>query len=201
MRKLLLLIPVLLLLAIAGIGVYLSPDDLATCDTGPNQRVVCQKADAIVALSGGNTSVRTAEAIKLYKAGWADYLIVSGAAKDETGPSNAAVMKQQAVSEGVPADRVITEEFGRTTHQNAQHTKELLASYEINRLIVVTSPYHQRRAGLEFRMIVGDEVAILNHPAPNDPDWGPFWWLTPRGWWLAGGELVKITATHAGESQ
>lgn len=145
--------------------------------------------------------MRAAEAIKLYNAGWADYIIFSGAAFDEASPSNAAVMKQQAIDADVPAGKIITEDTSRTTHQNAEKTAELLQRYSVNRLIVVTSPYHQRRAGLEFKTIAGSAVSILNHPAQGDPDWPWYWWLTPRGWWLAIGELAKVGATHAGESQ
>ncbi|HEY0965587.1 MAG TPA: YdcF family protein, partial [Candidatus Saccharimonadales bacterium] len=137
----------------------------------------------------------------LYKAGWAKYIIFSGAAFDEASPSNAAVMKQQAVDAGVPETSIITEDTSRTTHQNAEQTSKLLKEYGISRLIVVTSPYHQRRAGLEFKAIAGSEVAVLNHPAWGDPDWQWYWWATPRGWWLAIGELAKVGATHAGESQ
>lgn len=189
-------------LAIVGINAYLAPDDLRACGTTPDQgRDECQKADAIVAVSGGKTAARTAEAITLYKNGWANYLIFSGAAKDTTGPSNAAVMKQQALAAGVPERAIITENESQTTHQNAERTDQILREYSIYRLIVVTSPYHQRRAGLEFQNKTDESITILNHPAKNDPDWPSLWWLTPRGWWLAVGELVKITATHAGGSE
>ena len=201
MIKLLGIVAILLAVLVAAIGTYLSPDDLAKCQASPDTTVQCQKADAIVAVSGGNTSVRAAEAIKLFKAGWGERLIFSGAAQDTSGPSNALVMKNQAIAAGVPSDKIIIDEFSRTTHQNAEETDQLIQNYHISRLIVVTSPYHQRRAGLEFKQIFGPNVQVINHPASNDPDWPGYWWLTPRGWWLAGGELVKITVTHAGESQ
>ncbi len=188
-------------LMVISIGAYLSPDDLVRCGAKPTDLAGCEKVDAIVAVSGGNTSVRAAEAIKLYEAGWAKYIIFSGAAFDEASPSNAAVMKEQAIAAGVPEADILTEDTSRTTHQNAEQTSKLLEEYRISRLIVVTSPYHQRRAGLEFKAIAGDKVAVLNHPAWGDPDWQWYWWATPRGWWLAIGELVKVGATHAGESR
>lgn len=201
MIKLFIIVLVVIGVAIAVIGTYLSPDDLAVCEARPTATSGCQKADAIVAVSGGNTPVRAAEAIKLFKAGWGDRLIFSGAAQDTSGPSNALVMKHQAVEAGIPASKIDIDEFSRTTHQNAEQTDELVKDHEITRLIVVTSPYHQRRAGLEFKQIFGPGVQIVNHPAPDDSDWPAYWWLTPRGWWLAGGELVKIGAVHTGESQ
>ena len=194
-------VAIFLFLVVLSISAYLTPDDLARCGEKPSNLAGCHKVDAIVAVSGGNTAVRTAEAIRLYQAGWAEYLIFSGAAFDEASPSNASVMKQQAIRAGVPVAKIITEDMSRTTHQNAKETSSLLQRHGISRLIIVTSPYHQRRAGLEFKRIAGDNALILNHPATNDPDWQWYWWLTPRGWWLAVGELIKVTATHAGESQ
>ncbi len=204
MRNALLVVIGLLVMAIVLVSVYLTPDDLKQCSDVSNVDSSCMKADAIVVISGGNTATRTDEAIRLYNAGWADTLIVSGAAADTSGPSNAEVMKLQAVEAGVPEDAILVESFAQTTKQNAERTKELLVSAagaSMNRVILVTSPYHQRRANLEFTALAGDGITIINSPAPNDPDWSPLWWATPRGWWLAIGELVKIGAFYAGESR
>lgn len=201
MIKLLIIPFVLLALVIIFIGNYLAPDDLARCGETPTSEPGCQKADAIIAVSGGNTHVRTAEAIKLYKNGWANLLIFSGAAQDEYSPSNAEVMRVQAVREGVPEDKILIEPESRTTHQNAGNAEQLFKERDINQIIVVTSPYHQRRAGLEFQKLTDSSRQVRNHPATDDPDWSMWWWLTPRGWWLAVGEMVKIGAVQSGNSQ
>jgi uncharacterized SAM-binding protein YcdF (DUF218 family) len=202
-RNLLLIILGIFVIFITVVSMYLTPDELRNCPT-VSQTTNCQKADAIVAVSGGNTSVRAAEAIRLYKQGWADTLIFSGAAADTSGPSNAEVMRTQAIKAGVPSKSIEVESSSQTTKQNAERVKALLVkvgSGSANRVILVTSPYHQRRASLEFKSLIGDGITIVNHPAPNDPDWQKIWWLTPRGWWLAIGELVKIGAYYAGESR
>lgn len=203
MRNALLALLGVLAISIAIISVYLTPDDLKSCEEVGSSSA-CQPADAIVAVSGGNTSIRAAEAIRLYREGWADTLIFSGAAADTSGPSNAEAMRRQAIAEGVPADAIKVEERSQTTRQNAQEVRQLLAEAgegSAKRVILVTSPYHQRRASLEFRVLAGDGIAIINRPTPDDPDWAALWWLTPRGWWLAGGELAKIVAFYAGESR
>src|SRR5688572_846628 len=75
---------------IVGIGFFLSPQsDL-------------EKADLIVAISGGETSQRTREAVRLYDEGYAPKLLFSGAAADRNGPSNAAAMRRYAIIQGVP---------------------------------------------------------------------------------------------------
>jgi uncharacterized SAM-binding protein YcdF (DUF218 family) len=202
-RSLLIVLLSAIVIFITVVSVYLTPDDLKGC-AGVSQNSGCQKADAIVAISGGNTSDRAVEAIKLYKQGWADTIIFSGAAADTSGPSNAVVMRRQAIAAGVPANAIETESQSQTTKQNAERTKALLVkvgSGGANRVILVTSPYHQRRASLEFTALAGPGITIINHPVQNDSDWPTLWWLTPRGWWLAMGELVKIIAFYMGESQ
>lgn len=193
MRRLIWLI-VLIILVIVGISVYLQPDDLRQCgDNTSRSKTIsnCQPVDAIVVVSGGDTSARVAEAIKLYNGGFANKLIFSGAAQDKTGPSNAAVMKTIAINAGVSPSSILLDEYSNTTSENAQNSKTIFNELEIKSAILVTSGYHQRRASLEFsKRITG--VKILSHPAKQDSDWSTWWFVTPRGWWLAGGELVKI---------
>lgn len=184
-----------LLLAIAAgiifsINGYLSPDDLANCQQSPSQEEACQPADAVVVISGGDTVARTKEAIRLFNQGWAPQLIVSGAAIDPDSPSNAVLMRQQAIEAGIPTDKITLEESSQNTRQNAQQVAKL-ARQDWRRVIVVTSSYHERRAEIEFEHALPN-VQIIAHPVATDRQWSSVWWLTLRGWWLAGGELVKI---------
>lgn len=188
---------------IAGIGAYLQIDDLADCGTQPSmQTSSCQPADAIVAVSGGDTTARTQEAVALYKNGWATKLIFSGAAQDKSGPSNAEAMRRIALSSGVPNGDIITEEYSATTKENAENTQNILAENEIKSVILVTSGYHQRRAGLEFMARSEGDISLRNHPVASDNQWaGGWWWLTPTGWYLAISELVKISLFYVGASR
>ena len=174
---------------------YLGPDDLSRCQEKPvanDLNDACRPSSAIVAISGGDTTARTEEAIKLYKNGWAPKLIFSGAAQDKSGPSNAAAMKQIAISEGVPEEAILIEEASVNTEENARNTRNLVKNNNLNRIILVTSAYHQRRASLEFRKRIGNEVVVFNHPVAHDKQWSSNWYATPAGWWLALGELVKV---------
>lgn len=193
--KLLTVILILLALAAAviiGLPRYLGPDDLRSCPMRPSQQPTCRPADAVIAIIGGDTSARADEAIKLYQNGWAPLLIFSGAAQDKTGPSNAEVMRSRAVDQGVPAADILVENFAKNTAENAKNTLKISHDYDLNRIILVTSAYHQRRASLEFNSFFGSSVQIVNHPVAHDKQWSRFWWLTPVGWWLALSELVKI---------
>lgn len=189
------LIAALVLLAafIIGVSVYLQPNDLKTCNEKVSSVSPCQPVDAIVAVSGGDTSARTDEAIRLYKNGWSSALIFSGAAQDKTGPSNAAAMKTRAAAAGVPRSAIYLDEYSSTTKQNAVNSQTIFATQKIQSIILVTSGYHQRRASLEFvkRAVT---VKVLNHPVAQDRDWSMWWWTNPRGWYLATSELFKIVA-------
>lgn len=188
----LIIVVALALAVVTGISWYLTPDDLKDCPLIPDgSSRVCSKADAIVAISGGDTVARTEKAIELYKRGWADTLIFSGAAYDSNSPSNARAMKVQALAAGVPEAAIIIEEYARDTADNARRTLNVASERGVERIILVTSAYHQRRAGIEFRQTFSD-IKVVDHPVRQDKHWSAYWWMTARGWWLALSELVKI---------
>lgn len=192
------------ILVVTLLNMYLAPDDLRSCGTSPgaeSELKVCQKADVIVAISGGDTEARTREAIDLYKRGWADKLLFSGAAADKTGPSNAETMRQLALKSGVPDSNILIEEESNTTQENAKLTSQIFADNNLKSAILVTSAYHQRRASIEFNQALGSGVTIINHPIAEDKQWTRTWWATPNGWWLAMGEVVKIVVTYMGASR
>lgn len=186
---------------IVGLGTYLQPDDLRDCGETPSSAKSCQVVDAIVAVSGGDTNARTDQAISLFKHGWSHTLVFSGAAQDKSGPSNAAAMRLRALRSGVPSSAILLDENSATTKQNAENTQSIFTKNSITSIILVTSGYHQRRASLEFHKMTHD-IVIYNHPVAVDKDWSAsWWWLTPRGWWLAISEFFKIIAFYVGGTQ
>lgn len=197
--KWLIVVIISLLLIVVSIAAYLGPDDLRSCGEAPSDKTGCQPADAIVAVSGGDTSARTSEAIKLYQRGWAKQLIFSGAAFDADSPSNAEVMRDQALQAGVSPDAILIDPSSNTTLENAANVSGIFADNDISSIILVTSAYHQRRTSLEFGKF--DNITVRNHPVAYDNQWSGLWWLTPGGWWLAGSELVKITVFYGGSTR
>jgi uncharacterized SAM-binding protein YcdF (DUF218 family) len=185
-KKLSLFLAVLITIAVAlmvGVGFYLSPqDELAA-------------SDAIVVVSGGETNQRVAEAVKLYKADWAKVLIMSGAARDAKD-SNAAAMKRIAVSSGVPADKIITEEKSMNTFENAAYVRDIIERNKFSQLILVTSPYHQRRAALVFaKALKGLPVKVINHSSLDSAWRKNGWWLDAWARALTWSEVKKVAYT------
>lgn len=193
---------IIIILAIGAVmllGRLLYIDDLAKCGPAPDaSNAHCRSADAIVAISGGDTDARAKEAIKLYRANWAPRLVFSGAALDRQGTSNAAVMRTQAINAGVDASAITIDEVAIDTADNAKKTKQLLKPGVPQRVILVTSPYHQLRASIEFKRALGPTVEIINHSTPDDKVWSSSWWLTPNGWWLAISESAKVLYINLG---
>lgn len=153
----------LFILGVLGLGWFLAPSDKL------------EKSDAIVVVSGGDTQKRTEAGIRLYEDGWAPKLVMAGAAADG-GTSNAAVMRRQAIAEGVPADDILVEERSTTTAENAALLKPVLDAAGVRRMIVVTSPYHARRVKVNFEKAFGQDYEVLIRPA-FDTKWAKSsWW-------------------------
>lgn len=162
-----------------GIGYYLAPQSTLT------------HADAIVAISGGSTDARTDEAVRLFKANYANTLIFSGAAADASGPSNAKAMAEQAEAEGISKDHILLDETSANTNENAIAVAAIVKRLGAHSIILVTSPYHQRRASIEFSRALGSSVRIINRSA-FDQSWSRSrWWLHGYNYPITLAELQK----------
>ncbi len=149
------------------------------------------KSDAIVAISGGETKSRTIEAVRLYKEGWAPKLIFSGAALDPNSVSNAKAMELIAVDQGVPVADIVLEENSANTGENASGVAKIVKDQDMKKIILVTSPYHQRRAFILFGRALGSNVEILNHSTTDQAWRRTHWWATDFSRSLTMSELQK----------
>lgn len=156
-------------------------------------------ADAIVAISG-DTGARVESAIALWKQGYAPVLVFSGGSSDPESVASAELMKRTAVAAGVPANAIVVEGTSATTEENAQNVAQLMTSAGLHSAILVTSPYHQRRAALLFeREFERAGLSFRNHPA-DDPNWdATFWWTREPSRSLTLVELAKLGALVAGQ--
>jgi uncharacterized SAM-binding protein YcdF (DUF218 family) len=148
---------------LVGVGFYLSPQDNV------------DKADAIVVVSGGQTTSRAEKGIDLYKQGYAPNIIFSGASLDD-GPSNAFAMRDQALASGVPASNIYIDEKSQNTYENAVNSKAILQSLAASKIILVTSPYHQRRANQTFESVLGKDYQLIGVSAFDDRWSKSQWW-------------------------
>ena len=136
-----------------------------------------EKADVIVAISG-DTGARTNTAITLWKQGLAPLIVFSGAAIDPDSVSSAEIMRREALRQGVPESATLIEPASASTEENATEVARLMDQRKLRSAILVTSPYHQRRAALLFaRAFERSGIVLRNYPA-RDPEWDPnLWWV------------------------
>ncbi|MCA9349414.1 YdcF family protein [Candidatus Saccharibacteria bacterium] len=154
-----------------------------------------EKSAAIIVISGGQTLARAQTGLELFNKGYSSTLIFSGAVTDGDSDSNAEVMKQYALDQGVPESAIITEDQATNTLENAERIVKLIGNLSSKRVILVTSPYHQKRSYLTFHKVLGDDWEILSYPSTEPgSDWSKYgWWRTAFGWRITISELAKIT--------
>lgn len=151
-----------------------------------------QPSDAIIVISGDEQLARFQEGVHLYQSGYGRYLVFSGAARDN-GTSNADVMHDLAIEAGVPETAILEDPLGEDTWGNAVYTRGLLEQRGARSAILVTSPYHARRAKLTFDAVYkGSGIGLVVHSAP-DGEWRKrSWWHDAETRRLTFSELQKL---------
>lgn len=145
-----------------------------------------QRADAIVVLAGSYPD-RILEAAALYRDGWAPRIILC------REPENAGFRKlrdlgvrvprpfelNRTVAEqmGVPADAItVLDRPAASTVSEADVVLAEVLARGYRSILLVTSKYHSHRAGLIYRHLAGDHVAVVVRAARDDD-------FQPEGWW------------------
>ena len=131
------------------------------------------KADAIVVFAGGvgesgraggGAQERLRQAIDLYKGGYAPYLVFSSGYVYSF--REAESMRALAIDQGVPASVIVLEERATNTYQNVRFTNDILRDHRWRRILLVSSPYHMRRAVLVWRKQAPD-LEVVPTPVPQ----------------------------------
>lgn len=151
-------------------------------------------APVVVVLGGGVAPPATAQglpqleaaadrvwhAARVYHAGKAPLVLASGGGVRGAGAvSEAAAMAQLLAALGVPPGAVLLEDRSTNTAENARYSAQLLQARGINRVLLVTSALHMRRALAEFAAAgLQAHPAATDHEADNTRTW-PAWrrWL------------------------
>ncbi|MEI6651692.1 MAG: YdcF family protein [Chlorobiaceae bacterium] len=171
-------------------------------------------ADVIVVLGAGvlpsgkptpTLERRTQYGIELFRAGSAPMLLFSGGI-GKRGFSEARVMRELAITEGVPGDRILIDEHSTTTFESAIACARIMNGQCLRRAIVVTDSYHLFRAILAFRHL-GVEVEGKSPPSDRGETarrrWVYYhlreivaipWYLLKLARWTRSGDRVKPRA-------
>ncbi len=157
---------------------------------------VVAPAPAVVVL-GGHPRVRCPEAVALWRSGRAARVVTVGGALRDGLPGE--VRKSRAVlrAAGLPAAALVEITAPAPgTWEEAGHIAALASAEGWERLLVVSSPYHCRRAGEMLRRRLGPGVA-LQMVAATEPGWDRLA-RDPRLLRLVGRELAKLALWRAG---
>lgn len=103
---------------------------------------------------------RLDEAIKLYEAGIAPKIIMSGDNGRE-GYDEVNVMKDYAINKGIPSEDIFMDHAGFSTYESIYRAKEI---FKVEKAIIVTQKYHLYRA-----LHIGNKLGINVTGVGADP--------------------------------
>ena len=161
-------------------------------------------ADAIVVLSGPGTYVERADwAAKLYRERRAPLVVLSNegllsgwSPSDERNLYFHELAARRLQEHGVPAKDIrVVSDIGAGTYQESLRLCEYAAVEKLNRILIVTSAYHSRRALWSFQQACKEKpIQIgMDTPPPGQQTPAPaFWWLQKSGWQFVAAEYVKM---------
>jgi uncharacterized SAM-binding protein YcdF (DUF218 family) len=131
------------------------------------------RADAIVVFAGGvgesgkaggGAQERLARAVELYRAHYAPVMILSSGFVYSF--READVMRAMAIDQGVPDSAIMLEQRSTNTLQNVKFVDDILRDRHWNRILLVSSPYHMRRAVMVWKKQAPD-VEVVPTPVEH----------------------------------
>jgi uncharacterized SAM-binding protein YcdF (DUF218 family) len=156
-------------------------------------------ADVIHVISGLDD--RTDYAIQLYQEGYGNKLFFTGGWCDKIQGNHAERGKARAERQGVPPGAIAIDGSEVTsTYSEALRLREFIAASgePIRSVIIVSDPYHMRRARWAYRRVLGKDVQVEMAPVPN----GLFpyqrrWWVDAESRDYVRSEYVKMAYYYA----
>ena len=127
-------------------------------------------ADAIVVLGAAQydgrpspqLAARLDHVVTLYEQGVAPVVVVTGGKQPNDRFTEAESSAQYLVDRGVPAEAIVMESSGRTTYESMAGTADLLDQRGLDRVVVVTDPYHALRSRL-----IAQDVGLTAYVSPT----------------------------------
>jgi uncharacterized SAM-binding protein YcdF (DUF218 family) len=144
-----------LLVLVAGIIYTVALVMVLVVSQQDQRRVV----DAIVVLGAAQYNGRPSpvlrarldHALQLYSEGLAPRIVVTGGVGRGDTTSEAIVGRHYLLAQGVPAAAVVVQPQGRSTQASMTAVAEWLETEHLNRVILVSDPFHMFRLRLEAR--------------------------------------------------
>ena len=156
-----------------------------------------QAANAIIVLSGGDES-RMSEALRLYNENYAKMIILTETGQTTEGYSQLHSFDVRIVllSNGVPSGNIlVTNRSASSTRDEALSVKNLMINQQMKSAIIVTDPYHTRRAYNIFNEIFANTNIRLSIQSVHNSWYNSrTWFLKINGWKFTILEYLKLLA-------
>jgi uncharacterized SAM-binding protein YcdF (DUF218 family) len=131
-------------------------------------------ADAIVVLGAAQYDGRPSpvfqaridHAVDLYQAGIARYLIMTGGKAIGDRTTEAATARAVAISRGVPASAILSEDVGRTTRESLHGVSAILREHQLASAVFVSDRTHMLRV---LRIASDEGIAAYGSPTATSP--------------------------------
>lgn len=138
-----------------------------------------EKADVIVVL-GGDNGPRVEKGIKLYKAGYAKNIVLTGIDSRYYSPSRPNWRERRMLEAGVPKKAITVDIWSETSWEEAENTADLMDKKGWNSALVVSDPPHMLRLYKTWKQSFEGSSKRCILVATKPEWWHPlFWWRDP----------------------
>jgi uncharacterized SAM-binding protein YcdF (DUF218 family) len=142
----------------------------------------------VIHVIAGNDS-RTEHAIQLYKQGYGEVIFFTGGWCDKHQYYHGQQGLEMALAAGVPEQALAYDDSPVTsTYSEAVRLKEWLDQQRgtTRSVIVVSDPFHMRRARYAYRLVLGNQIDIQMAPTTFDQS------KYQRHWWTHNKSIEKV---------
>lgn len=155
-----------------------------------------ERADAIFVF-GAKTPLRAQKAVELYQNGWSQKIVFSGHGSF-TGRgeiTEAERYRDLAVKAGVHVEDILIETKSITIPDNVRSSLNMFddTDFRVQSLIIVNSPYVQRRGWCLFKKYLPDTVKLVRRNCDTSEKFSRDGWFTnPEGIKVVLNEFIKM---------
>ncbi len=155
-------------------------------------------ADAIIALGGDPLCLRERQAAELYHRGLGRKIVIAGL-PFAWGGNTGDAKRRYLICRGVPSADIVVLPEATNTRQEASTLQTVMRQNQWHSMIVVTAPFHSRRALFTMERHAG-ELKFYSSPVPAEPpEWRPaMWWTRRRDVFITVREFISWGNTLAG---
>lgn len=146
---------------------------------------------------GSSTLSRAVKGTELFLSGRAPYLLFSGGDRfGQKSKPEAELYRDEAIKRGVPGKFILTETVSNHTKENVMCSLTVLdrgiGLENINRLLLVSAPFHMRRCLLMLRTFMPPWYEYTWCPDERASCQADNWWKTETGMQNVQAELRKV---------